>query len=694
MRRLVLLVLVVLAACGGKKGSSGKEVRIAAAADLARAFEEIGPAFEKATGIKAIVTPGSTGLLAKQIAEKAPFDLFAAANVSYVDEVVAAGACDASTQTLYARGRLVVWAKGDGAPKTLAELADRRFKKIGIANPDHAPYGKAAKQALEQAGIWDQVKDRVTFGENVQVPMQWAKTGDVDAAIVALSLAVVADGGSSIPVDPELHDPIDQALVVCGTGPGAEAAKQFAAFVGSPDGREIMTRYGFLLPGEAAPAGKGGTGGDRDGSGTGSAAAVPPESHIYDEDVEKLIGAWIDAQNADDLAKYETFYAERFGGVKRVGGRTWKFDRKGWLADRARMFKAKAPMVVEADDIAVTPVGSAMAVTRFTQTYAQAKFKDRGTKQLVVIKTKDGLRIASEQMLSSAMVDPRDDAPDAMMIVRDTAGAWLLLADAADVETKGKPTRGGGGEGFDYSTHTALATGHPLAGKVVTLYPSGTSCTLTEISVMNLLTPHFGTVQMWDGDEDGDGTPEGKPLSAAAIDREVADAGAAYVAANVSACAGAGQDVLGTFKPAIAWTSSTVPTAGAEAAFARLPEFKDIQTDFEQSYDGKGAWTESEDASGPHATAWDGPSGETILIVSARAGYGCGQFEASLHAVYELKNNTLTLRGLADGEPTYVIDLDGDGTPELVDATNVYTWDGTSFSASTTVDLGYADCPC
>src|SRR6188508_844300 len=102
MRRVVLVVLLALVACGGKKGaSSASEVRIAAAADLARAFEEVVPAFRKATGINAVVTPGSTGLLAKQIAERAPFDLFAAANVSYVDEVVASGACDGATKSLY-----------------------------------------------------------------------------------------------------------------------------------------------------------------------------------------------------------------------------------------------------------------------------------------------------------------------------------------------------------------------------------------------------------------------------------------------------------------------------------------------------------------------------------------------------------------------------------------------------------------
>jgi molybdate transport system substrate-binding protein len=135
-------------------------------------------------------------------------------------------------------------------PKTLAELADPRFRKIAIANPEHAPYGKAAKQALEKAGVWPQIQDRIVLGENIQATMTYAQKGEVDAALVALSLAVAADGGASIPVDQALHDPLDQSLVVCGTGQEAEDAKPFAEFVNSKDGRELMTRYGFLLPDE------------------------------------------------------------------------------------------------------------------------------------------------------------------------------------------------------------------------------------------------------------------------------------------------------------------------------------------------------------------------------------------------------------------------------------------------------------
>ncbi len=110
-----------------------------------------------------------------------------------------------------------------------------------------APYGRAAQQALEKAGIWDQVKDRIVRGENVQQALEDARSGNADAAIVALSLTVAGKGGSTLAVDPSLYAPLDQQMIVCGHGDAAGAAKQFVDFVMSPEGREIMTRYGFQM---------------------------------------------------------------------------------------------------------------------------------------------------------------------------------------------------------------------------------------------------------------------------------------------------------------------------------------------------------------------------------------------------------------------------------------------------------------
>jgi molybdate transport system substrate-binding protein len=238
--------LVLLVAGCGKKAPDAP-LKVAAAADLARAFDELGNEYAKTGAKKPIFTFGSTGLLAKQLAQGAPFDVFAAANISFVDEVVKAGACDPSSKAMYARGRIVVWVPpGKSAPKDLKELAGDAYVKIAIANPEHAPYGKAAVEALRAAGVYDAVKPKLVYGENVQQTLQFAQSGNVEAALVALSLAIVTDG-SYLPIEPAMHQPLDQAMLVCSKRKDAAA---FAAFVNAPAGRAIMRRYGFLLPGE------------------------------------------------------------------------------------------------------------------------------------------------------------------------------------------------------------------------------------------------------------------------------------------------------------------------------------------------------------------------------------------------------------------------------------------------------------
>ena len=194
-------------------------------------------------------------MLAKQVGEGAPFALFAAANREYVDQAVASGHCDGASIMQYARGRIVAWTPNGITPLTkLDDLADPRYERIAIANPDHAPYGKAAKQALEHAGLWDKLQSRFVLGDSVQATMRYAQTGNVSVAIVALSLAVISDGGTYLPVDPGLYEPLAQSLVVCGSGEDAAAAHQLVQFLSSGPGHEIMKRYGFLLPNEELQA--------------------------------------------------------------------------------------------------------------------------------------------------------------------------------------------------------------------------------------------------------------------------------------------------------------------------------------------------------------------------------------------------------------------------------------------------------
>ena len=251
MRRLACsLVVVLIAACSSKKDDNApvKTVRVGAASDLQRAFTDIGAAFEKETGIKPIFDFGSSGLLAKQIEQSAPIYLYAAANRSFVDQVLASGKCDPATAALYSRGRLVLWSK-HGAPAKLEDIVDPKHKRIGIANPDHAPYGKAAKEVLEKAGLYARVKDRLVLGENISATMTYAKEGSVDVAFVALSLAISTDTSKYTHVELDLHEPLEQTLVVCGKGAEADNARKLAAFITGERGREIMESYGFSTTG-------------------------------------------------------------------------------------------------------------------------------------------------------------------------------------------------------------------------------------------------------------------------------------------------------------------------------------------------------------------------------------------------------------------------------------------------------------
>ena len=231
-------------------------MRVAAAADLAVAFAEMGTAFERSSGKKVEFSFGSTGLLAKQISEGAPYDVFAAANASFVDDVVRSNACLGDTKKLYARGRIVMWSSDTSKlPTSLEGLRDPKYVKIAIANPEHAPYGLAAQQAMTKAGMWAELKPRAVYGENVQQTMMFAKSGNADVAIVALSLAINAPG-SYVAIDPDLHEQLDQTMIVCkggSSGGKPNEARSFVEYVGSEPGRAIMRKYGFLLPGEALP---------------------------------------------------------------------------------------------------------------------------------------------------------------------------------------------------------------------------------------------------------------------------------------------------------------------------------------------------------------------------------------------------------------------------------------------------------
>ena len=249
---LLLAVLAFSFACRGTRapdGASRSELTVAAASDLTPAFEEIGRAFEASQKIKVIFVFGSTGLLTKQIENGAPFDVFAAANESYIDQLEQKGLVVSGTKRSYARGRITLWTREDSTLKIekIEDLALPDVHRIAIANPDHAPYGQAAREALQTAGIWDAVQPKLVYGDNIRQTLQFAETGNVDVAIVALSLSVQSKGRWVL-VPEELHKPLDQGLGIIKGTKNEQAARAFRDFVNGAQGREIMGKYGFQFP--------------------------------------------------------------------------------------------------------------------------------------------------------------------------------------------------------------------------------------------------------------------------------------------------------------------------------------------------------------------------------------------------------------------------------------------------------------
>ncbi len=266
MRASVLLMLVAwtmgAAACGSGADTvtNDEPLLVAGAADLLPAFTVLGADFEEATGEEVVFNFGSSGQLAQQLIEGAPMDLYASANVTFVDQVLDAGVGDAQTRATYAFGRIAIWSAEEvGAGwATLDDVAaDDDIDVIAIANPEHAPYGLAARQALESAGLWESVEPKLVYGENIADTQRLAATGNADVAIVALSLALAADEdgeGTWTLIDEALHETLRQDLLVVAEEPDrADLAADFIDHVNGGEGREVMRRFGFLLPGEQPP---------------------------------------------------------------------------------------------------------------------------------------------------------------------------------------------------------------------------------------------------------------------------------------------------------------------------------------------------------------------------------------------------------------------------------------------------------
>lgn len=249
LRLGVAAFLVASAACGGDRAEPGVELTVAAAANLSRLMPELTSAFERETGIGVTTTIGASGQLARQIENGAPVDVILSADTGWVGALERSGRTVVGTRATYAIGRLVVLTSSARAPpiERIEDLGRPEVKRIAIANPEHAPYGVAAREALMSAGVWSVVEAKIIFGENARQVLQFAETGNVDAAFGPHAL-VVSGVGRVIPVPDSLHSPLMQGLAVIAGRPHEPEARRFAEFVLGAAGRAILEMYGFGLP--------------------------------------------------------------------------------------------------------------------------------------------------------------------------------------------------------------------------------------------------------------------------------------------------------------------------------------------------------------------------------------------------------------------------------------------------------------
>jgi molybdate transport system substrate-binding protein len=231
------------------------EITIAAAADLNFAFKEIVAGFEKKTGNTVKLSLGSSGNFYAQITNGAPFDLYFSADISYPRKLDEAGLAEPGTLYMYAVGRIVVWVP-KGSPIDVGSLGIKALehpsvKKIAIANPKHAPYGRAAVAAMERYKVYEAVKDKLVLGENISQTAQFIQTGGADIGIIALSLAVapaMKETGLFWEVPLDAYPQLEQGAVVLKAGKDVKTARAFLDYVKGPDGAGVLKRYGFARP--------------------------------------------------------------------------------------------------------------------------------------------------------------------------------------------------------------------------------------------------------------------------------------------------------------------------------------------------------------------------------------------------------------------------------------------------------------
>ena len=253
--RFVALVLATLALGPATPRAQGHgSVAVAAASDLQTALPALAAAFERKTGIKPTVTYGSSGNFFAQIQNGAPYDIFFSADADYPRRLAASGHVNPATVYDYAAGRLVLWTRSDSPvniSRGLQALRDPRIKRIAIANPAVAPYGRAAVAALTSEKLYDGLEKKLVFAENVAQAAQLAESGNADVAMIGHGLALdqrLTSVGHFVDVPARAHPPIVQAVAIVSSSKNMANARTLLDYVKGAEARQVLASFGFEVP--------------------------------------------------------------------------------------------------------------------------------------------------------------------------------------------------------------------------------------------------------------------------------------------------------------------------------------------------------------------------------------------------------------------------------------------------------------
>jgi ketosteroid isomerase-like protein len=436
-----------------------------------------------------------------------------------------------------------------------------------------------------------------------------------------------------------------------------------------------------------------------------SASAAATASAIDEARVKNLVADWLGAQNNGDFAAYQKLYAQKLEGIKRSGPKTWRFDRKGFLADRERMFRK--PMIVEAKDVTVR-VSAASATVELEQRFKQDKFEDEGPKRMVLVLEHGELRIAREEMLSSIVASGgTTEAQPVRFIQGGGDGTTYLFIGDGDASWASGPARMLNSPllGASYTAirgaEKAPASAKSWKNRTVTAYDgAGKSCeaTVRELALIGGGTPHFGEVQMWDG-MIVDGKPTEPVLGPAERAKHVFGMTTPYLVGELEIPAGCGASLAMEAKSPkfFARTQVAAGDAGSSAAqdaFKKLASYQDAQTRFITEARGTGDWAKTVTVEG-----FEGHS-RRFIAVSAEVLAGCAEFNASVTALFEITGASkavLVAEGV--GTPYAIFDSDDDGKVELVvdergGGIRYLVQSGSEMTATATIAFPFNDCGC